>query len=424
MTAATPAADPTRSWRALVLSALVAIIPIAVSVPWKIKALPILVLVITGIVMLIARADTRLRYRVAWAIVAICVLRFAYAVFNIAFHRLGWNELDLPAQTLVFLLTAAVFTGRLHWRGIWTFFAVTTLVLGGSCIVQRHVMGVDRAYGINGGDWSAIEFTMVTLCMTLFSIIRLIQPRIALGERWLHGVAVAVGAYGAILTHSRGPMLAFMPALLIVIVVHIRRTGQWRGALVFVGVLVVGVVTATTALDHEVVRRFSEVSGEMSTFSKDNSVGPVRERMAMWQSAWTAFCEHPLVGVGVDQFGTYTRARVASGEASEAIAKYDHPHNEYLEAAATGGVPALLIVLLLFALPAVHFVRRLGDRDEWVATLATAGLAVVTMYALSAMTDNVFYRAMPHSFFLFLVLGFVMATALPLATRRDTRAGT
>jgi O-antigen ligase len=145
--------------------------------------------------------------------------------------------------------------------------------------------------------------------------------------------------------------------------------------------------------------------------------------MAMWQSAWDAFSEHPLAGVGVDQFGTYTRARIASGEANAVIAKYDHPHNEYLEAAATGGVPSLLIVLLLFALPAVHFVRRLGDRDEWVATFATAGLAVVTMYALSAMTDNVFYRAMPHSFFLFLVLGFVMATALPVAARRDAVAG-
>jgi O-antigen ligase len=420
MTAAIPAADPTRSWRAILLSALVAIIPIAVSVPWKVKALPILVLVITGIVMLARRPETRLRYRVAWAIVAICVLRFAYAVFNIAFHRLGWNELDLPSQTLVFLITAAVFTGRLHWRGIWTFFAVTTLVLGGSCIFQRYVMGVDRAYGINGGDWSAIEFTMVTLCMTLFSIIRVIQPRIALGERWLHGVAVAVGAYGAILTHSRGPMLAFIPALLIVIAVHVRRTRQWRGALIFLGVLILGVVTATTALDREVVRRFSQVSGEMSTFSKNNSGGPVRERMAMWESAWDAFREHPIVGVGVDQFGTYTRARIAEGEANVVISKYDHPHNEYLEAAATGGIPSLLIVLLLFALPAVHFVRRLGDRDEWVAVLATAGLAVVTMYVLSAMTDNVFYRAMPHSFFLYLVLGFVMATALPVAGRRAT----
>jgi len=38
---------------------------------------------------------------------------------------------------------------------------------------------------------------------------------------------------------------------------------------------------------------------------------------------------------------------------------------------------------------------------------------VVIVYALSAFTDNVFYRAMPHSFYFYLVLGFMMATALP-----------
>jgi hypothetical protein len=31
---------------------------------------------------------------------------------------------------------------------------------------------------------------------------------------------------------------------------------------------------------------------------------------------------------------------------------------------------------------------------------------------------------MPHSFFLFLVLGFVMATALPVTTRRQAHTGT
>ena len=417
MTAVSPAAEATRPWQALLLSTLVAIVPIAVSVAWKAKALPIFLLVVTGIVLLSTRADTRLRFRVAWAIVLVCLLRFGYAVFNIAWHKLGWGELDLPAQTLIFLLTAAVFTRPLHWRGIWTAFAFITMVLGGSCIVQHHVMGIERAYGINGGFWSAIEFTMVTLCMTLFSIIRLIQPAVPRAERCLHAVAIVIGVYGAILTQSRGPMVAFVPALFIVIAAHVNRTRQWRGALAFVGVLVVGVATATTVLNHNMVQRFSQVGDEISTFSKDNTQGAVRERLAMWQSAWEAFSEHPVAGVGLDQFGAYTRSKVAAGDASNAIAKYDHPHNEYLEAAATGGVPSLIIVLLLFGLPAWHFARRLGNDDEWTATLATAGLAVITMYVLSAVTDNVFYRAMPHSFFLFLVLGFVMATAVPPVRR-------
>jgi O-antigen ligase len=422
MTAAVTAADPRYTWRTVLLSALVAIIPLAVSVPWKGKALPMLAMLVVGMVMMARSPDTRLRYRLVRAIVVVGLLRFAYAVFSIAWHKLGWGELDLPAQTLVFLGTAAVFTAPLDWRWIWTVFALTTLVLGGSCIVQHHLLGVERAYGTNGGDWSAIEFTMVTLCMVLFSIIRLIQPGVPRGERALHALAIVVGAYGAILTQSRGPMLAFIPALLVVVIVHVRRTGRWHGAALCVGLLVAGVITATTALHHEVLHRFGEVGEEVSTFSKDNTAGPVRERLAMWEVAGKAFAEHPIDGVGIDQFGHFTRELVARGEASPIIARYDHPHNEYLEAAATGGVPLLLITLLVFALPAMHFIRRLDHPDEWTATLATAGLALVVMYVLSAITDNVFYRAMPHSFYFYLALGFMLATARPVRVAIGARA--
>ncbi|KAF1007599.1 MAG: O-antigen ligase [Luteibacter sp.] len=422
MTAAATAAPPQYTWRTVLLSALVALVPLAVSVPFKSKAILLLGLLVTGIVTIVRHPDTRLRYRLVRAIVIVCFLRFAYAIFNIAWHRLGWGELDLPAQTLLYLGTAAIFTMALDWRLIWNLLAVVTLVLGGSCIVQHHLMGVERAYGISGGEWSAIEFTMVTLCMVLFSIIRLMQPTVALRERWLHGIAVAVGAYGAILTQSRGPMLAFLPALLVIIALHVRRTHRWRGALIFLGILIVGVAGSTTMLNHQVIHRFGEVSGEISTFSKDNTAGPVRERLAMWESATQAFVQHPLDGVGLDQFGVYNRARIARGEVSETIAKYDHPHNEYLEAAAAGGVPLLAIMLLIFVLPGIHFARRVGDDDEWTATLATAGLAIVIVYALSAMTDNVFYRAMPHSFYLYLVLGFMLATVLPVRIARHVRA--
>ena len=40
--------------------------------------------------------------------------------------------------------------------------------------------------------------------------------------------------------------------------------------------------------------------------------------------------------------------------------------------------------------------------------MATAGVAIVTMYMLCALTDNVFYRPMPHSLYFFLVLGLAV----------------
>ncbi|MFB3129495.1 MAG: O-antigen ligase family protein, partial [Lysobacteraceae bacterium] len=268
MTAACMAAEPRYTWRTVLLSILVAIVPLAGSAPnTLLKAVLLLALLVTGVVLIRRQPDVRLRYRIARFIVIVCFLRLAYAFYSILWHGLRWNELDLPAQTLLYLGTAAVFATALDWRLIWKIFAVSTLVFGGSCIVQHHVMGLERAHGFSGGEWTAIEFTMVTLCMALFSVIRLIQPNVHPAERWLHGVAIAVGVYGSILAQSRGPILAFIPAMLMVIVVHVRRTRRWRGALVFVGALAIGVVGATSVLNHEVIQRFGEVSGEISGFN-------------------------------------------------------------------------------------------------------------------------------------------------------------
>ena len=85
-------------------------------------------------------------------------------------------------------------------------------------------------------------------------------------------------------------------------------------------------------------------------------------------------------------------------------------------------MPWLAVMLLIFVLPGMHFARRVRHDDEWTATLATAGPAIVIVYALSAMTDNVFYRAMPHSFYLYLVLGFMLATVLPVRVVRRVGA--
>ena len=70
----------------------------------------------------------------------------------------------------------------------------------------------------------------------------------------------------------------------------------------------------------------------------------------------------------------------------------------------------LLVLLSIFGLPLAYFVRaRRSGRAVMVP--ANAGMAVVLMYVLCALTDNVFYRAMPHSLYFFLVLGLALLIA-------------
>jgi O-antigen ligase len=172
----------------------------------------------------------------------------------------------------------------------------------------------------------------------------------------------------------------------------------------------VGGALGGESLHGVVVSRLAAVQTEVSSYDHQTlATGAVRERLEMWRTASQAFLSHPLAGVGFDQFGVYVRQQVATGHANSAIERYEHPHSEYLEAAATGGVPGLLVLLLIFGLPLGYFIRHVRHADRAVTILACAGLAVVSIYALCAFSDNVFYRAMPHSLYFFLVLGFAVS---------------
>ncbi|RAN83102.1 polymerase [Bacillus sp. SRB_336] len=383
--------------------------PLCFAVSSRLKSVPMAALFLIGIFALVTREESRFSYRIAWSVAAVCLLRLVYDLGNFLGHRLDISTLDLPAQTLLFLAIAAAFSLPLKRRVITIGFSLTTIVLGAASLFQRYVQGVDRPYGINGGDWAAVEFAMYLLVLVLLSMLQALRTGISRADRCLHVVAVVVGLYGAVLTQSRGPLLAFAPVYLGLMLWYAARSRQWRRMLTLFAITVVGMLTITASLHREMVDRLSDVSHEIATYGPNDATGAVRERLEMWHTAWDAFVEHPLAGIGLDQFGVYARAQVAAGHASPAIANYVHPHSEYLESLAAGGLPALLVLLLFFAAPAWFFARHLNHASEPVAAAAIAGLMVISMYGLCAFSDNVFYRAMPQSLYLFLVLGLAVS---------------
>jgi O-antigen ligase len=188
-----------------------------------------------------------------------------------------------------------------------------------------------------------------------------------------------------------------------------RRSRQWRLGVVLLLGLGFSAGLSMFALHGEMSERFEAIGQEVTTFNPQTDAnGAVRERLEMWRTAGRALAEHPFVGVGLDRFEAFAHGEIAAGRSNAAIAPYNQPHNEYLKAAATGGVPGLLVLLLIFALPLRYFFRHLGDADETIALPAVAGAAVVLLYMLCALTDSVFYRVMPQSFYFFLVIGLAV----------------
>lgn len=411
------------AWRPWILSLLIAAMPLSFALPFKAKAVPAAILLLVGLWLIATRAETRGAFRRAALVIVPVTLAFVFWLGNTLAHGISLKEFDVPSHILAFLPIAACFSAPLRPIVLRLGFSASAAALGLICMEQHYIEGIDRAYGINNGLWGAIEFGMFILVLSLIGIIQALRIELRPGERVLHGVFAALGFYGALLTQSRGPLLACIPVFVLLVFIQARRTRRWRqaAAVLVIGVAVVGI--AATTLHGEVAERFARVSEEVSTYSESDTTGAVRERLEMWRNAGAAVAEHPLTGVGLNQFGTYARGRIAEGKAADSIERYDHPHSEYLEWAVTGGLPGLALLLLMFGGSAWFFGRHAGHRDNGVAMPACAGLAVTGMYALCGLTDNVFYRAMPHSLYFFLTLGLAVYIGHMLGQREPVKKG-
>lgn len=396
-----------RAWPTWALSALVALMPLSFSVEPNIKALPAALLFFCGLGLLWSAA-VRQSYRAAAPVVGAALLLIALDVGNVAWHSLGWRPLDHAAHVLLYVVVAAVFGRAIRMALVWAGFSLTAVGLGAVCLVQHYALGIPRAYGLNGGGSSAIECATLLLGLALLALVRLLHARRGSWRWWLHGAGMGLGMYGALLTQSRGPLLAFVPAFLLVLLLHARRSGRWRWSLALGAAVCLGGAIATATLHGAMLGRFSSIQQEVAGFDQGDPDGSVGERLEMWRTALRAFAEHPLAGIGIDQYAAFADAEIAAGRSDRAIAPYNQPHNEYLRALATGGVPLLAVVLAMFAVALRHFARRVRDADDTIATTAMAGVAIVVLYLLCALGESVFYRVMSQSFFFFLVLGLAL----------------
>ncbi|HET6430608.1 O-antigen ligase family protein [Dyella sp.] len=390
------------------LSWCAASLPLGFALSSRAKLLPMAVLMVAGVALLVRRADVRRAWWQTRWVVAACVLRLLYDVANVLGHRLGWAPLDLPSQTLPFLAVAAVFALPLDRRILGLGVSVATAVLGAACLWQRYVRGIDRPYGLNGGDWAAIEFAMYLLIMVLLSLLQALRSDLSRRARAAHAAAAVLGLYGAVLTQSRGPLLAFAPVCALVLLWHGWQSRRWRCAGIALALVTTAMLAVTASMQREMLARFRAVPHELATFVPGRAHGAIGQRLEMWRLSWRVFTAHPSTGLGLDQFGPYVRAAHARGEASAAIAGYVHPHSEYFESLVAGGWPALLVLALFLGVPLTFFAKHMADPDEGIRRTAAGAAAAVAMFDLCAFSDNVFYRAMPHSLYLFLVLGLAV----------------
>ena len=225
------------------------------------------------------------------------------------------------------------------------------------------------------------------------------------GWRWIaYSLAAIVMAVALSLTYSRGAWILGVPAALLFLAAVRGR----RAFAVVVGVLIVAAVVVILILG---AGRFGSLlnSEEGTTFL----------RLQLWQSSWSMVGDHPVLGVGLDNFLYDYRTRYVLPTAWEEFS-LSHPHNLLLDFWLRLGFPGLLWlgwVLALFFRRAWHVYGRSRLMPGADQLLILGLMAGMVSFLAHGLVDAAFFLV--DLGFVFMLM--VALTQLPFDTTEWAR---
>ncbi len=210
-------------------------------------------------------------------------------------------------------------------------------------------------------------------------------------RRWLYGAAAVPVGLAILLTFSRGGLLLGVPVgFLVIFWVWQKRNGRspWPWLILFAAAGAIGLLIA---------QRIPALAGRMDLTSATSFF-----RINLWRASLSMIADHPLTGVGLDNFLYAYRGRYIF-DAAWQEPNLNHPHNIVLDFATRLGLLGLLVGGWLFY-SLGRTLRRAMHRvtAEWqpVAVGLAGSLAAILAHGL--VDHSFFLIDLAYAFFLLL----------------------
>jgi O-antigen ligase len=261
-------------------------------------------------------------------------------------------------------------------------------------IYHVHVLHYPRAGDtyinpIEFGD-TCTQLALISLCGTQ---VALQHPR-RIPCLWFLITGFTLGVVGSVLSGTRGAWLAGLITLTFLGWWYVGRHSKRLLALV---VLAVGLTAALLAQYAPVAERLQTMRQEINNYQQQgNAASSVGARMQMWQFASALAQQRPLLGWAQKGYDAERTRQLEQNQLDPLLANFNHPHNDYLDAAAKRGLLGLLILLTCHFTCFWYFWRAAratpGDlppqaRAERL-TLCAVGMMVPLLFASFGLTDT------------------------------------
>ena len=369
-------------------------------------------------------------------------LPFAAALAN-ELARGHWvpRNLDLPLRFALLgpCMAAACRIGVARGRHVQWGLIVAALFSGGREIYVNY--GVARVAEV--GLINTIPYSDVTLMFGFLTLLTLGWtlssprfPRLVAAETVLKVLAFIVALGGSVASGSRGGWVA-MPVLGLLCWYALARRAPLPGSndadasygdsasrWLRRALPVVIVLGAGFGIWHA-WPRLSDAFSNIGLFLHGGHFNtPIGIRFEVWRASVMMLAQHPVVGVGYDQFMPMLIALNHAGRVPSVLIGLPHSHNDMLFALATTGIIGGMSLLCLYLVPFAACLRwALDARSREARCLAAMGAVLPLSYLIFGLTETMFIISMDTALFVFMsALLLTMARAATLSSSIDARA--
>lgn len=282
------------------------------------------------------------------------------------------------------LTSGAVGKGMKVWADLWIWrmmpFVIITLsikeacsarkilacsllgvTLGSICLIYQGLSGDSRASGFFGHPMTFAGYFCIYLPVLLVCFL---EQKIYGEWRWLAGGSFILGVVALLFNATRGAWLALVPVLLFIIGYYLLKGNR-------LAILCLAVFIAAGAG----LSQYQPFLQRLATIT-DTKYQSNTERLLIWNSAYTMFKDHPVLGVGLGQYKDNYQKKYISPKAKEPY--LSHAHNNFLQMLAENGIVGFVGFLTLLAcFIGYSFKRFWQEKNPYALMMSMATLALV-----------------------------------------------
>ena len=286
--------------------------------------------------------------------------------------------------------------------------AVTGKLLFAPTAVQNYLASVSN-YQLGNTGVSRLGSFFVQpdagsafLAMMLFIPLGLFVESSSFLQKALYITEVILISLALLFTYSTGAWLAACAGIIVFVILVGSTRSSVRISLsiiIAVAILVVGFPSQLQLLIQH-----AQEPGDLSI------------RLGAWETAWKVIWAFPLTGIGLSRTAYLQIAEPFRVQAQSQV--LNNPHNSYLELAAMGGIPVILVFLSLLVYALWKALGNWIQVDRRARPLLGAGIAAIITLSLNSLSFGV-WTFPPLAVPGWLILGVISSPLLIKSQERE-----